>query len=135
MVQAEISGVAFSVDPITSNHDRIIIEAALGLGESIVSGHITPDLYVIDKRRGHILEKIISEQVNSSVKGISTSVSGKHDARGAIGQQLSNEQIMMLHRIVVSIEAHYRYPVDVEWAYRKGQFYILQSRPITALAR
>ena len=62
MIQSEVSGIAFSVHPVTEDHHHILIEAGFGLGEAIVSGQITPDSYIVDKEENTLLEKNITEQ-------------------------------------------------------------------------
>lgn len=134
MVQSEISGIAFSVHPVTQDYNQMIIEAGFGLGEAIVSGQITPDSYVLEKKPLAIIEKNVSTQS----KGIFRQKGGGNewkDIPSAEGekQKLSEKQIMELGKLILRIEDHYDFPVDVEWAYEKGKFYITQSRPITTL--
>ena len=62
MVESEVSGIAFSVHPVTEDYNQLIIEAGLGLGEAIVSGQITPDSYVVEKTPRRIIDKNVSEQ-------------------------------------------------------------------------
>lgn len=134
MIESEVSGVAFSVHPVTQNYDHFIIEAGLGLGESIVSGQITPDSYVLEKKSLKIIEKTISTQE----KGIYRSAKGGNEwesipkSKGE-KQKLTDKQLQELGKLVLQIEAHYAFPVDIEWAFAKGKFYITQSRPITTL--
>jgi len=135
MVESEISGVAFSVHPVTKDYDQAIIEAGFGLGEAIVLGKITPDSYVVSKKDNKILDINISEQnkmvvrkgINGDVKDILVPNSKKDK------QKLNNKEIVQLSNIVKKIEQHYGSPQDIEWAYRKGNFYIVQARPITTL--
>ena len=68
MVQSEISGIAFSVHPVTQDRNQLIIEAGFGLGEAIVSGQITPDSYVVTKNPLEIIDKNISEQTRMLVR-------------------------------------------------------------------
>ena len=113
----------------------MIIEAGYGLGEAIVSGSITPDSYVIDKRDMSILDINIAEQTR---KLIQKSVAGDNKwvkiskAEGE-KQVLTGKQIIELAQICFNIEKHYKFPCDIEWAFAEGKFYITQSRPITTL--
>lgn len=134
MVDSEVSGVAFSVHPVTQDKNQLIIEAGYGLGEAIVSGTITPDSYVVHKKEGTILDINISRQEQqiimkpgggSSLKIVPKSIQSK--------QKLTGKQIIELAEIIKKIEKHYQCPQDIEWALMKGKFYILQSRPITTL--
>jgi len=134
MVESDISGIAFSVHPVTQDRNQLIIEAGIGLGESIVSGQITPDSYVVEKDKYYLLEKNISEQEKAIVKAEGGGNTWKHIPKSeGEKQKLSDEQIMELSRLIVKIENHYKFPVDIEWAREKGKFYIVQSRPITTL--
>ncbi|MFH2105499.1 MAG: PEP/pyruvate-binding domain-containing protein [Parcubacteria group bacterium] len=135
MIESAVAGVAFSVHPITKDHNQLIIEAGWGLGESIVLGKITPDSYVIDKEKEEIIDLNISEQEKKiirqgdkgGVKEVPVPASHKNK------QKLSAEKIIELAQIVKKIEQHYCSPQDVEWAYAAGKFYVVQSRPITTL--
>ena len=132
MVESEVSGISFSVHPVTQDRNQIIIEAGFGLGEAIVSGQITPDSYVIEKSGWLILEKNIAEQEKAIVKGGEGGSEWKEIKNGS-EQKLSEKEILELAKLVLKIENHYGFPVDVEWAREKGKFYIVQSRPITTL--
>lgn len=134
MIQSEISGITFTVHPVTQDYNQMIIEAGYGLGEAIVGGKITPDAYVVQKNEKiKILDKNISEQTMMIVKdkqGIKEiSVSKLKQNK----QKLTDEQISELSKICINIEKHYKKPQDIEWALEKGKFYIVQSRPITTL--
>lgn len=135
MIQAAVSGIVFTVHPVTKDKYQMIIEAGWGLGEAIVSGRITPDSYVLDKRDFSIIDINISEQAKMLIK--------KKVGRGNIWsavkpslrrkQKLSNRLIIQLARLCRRIEDHYKFPCDIEWVYRQGKFFITQSRPITTL--
>ncbi len=135
MVESEVSGIAFSVHPVTEDYNQIIIEAGFGLGEAIVSGQITPDSYVIAKDNLKILDKNIYTQE----RGIYRSKDNKSndwiniDNKKGSSQCLSDEQILELSKLIIGIENHYGFPCDIEWAMEGGDFYIVQSRPITTL--
>lgn len=136
MVESEVSGIAFSVHPVTQDYDQLIIEAGFGLGEAIVSGSVTPDSFVIEKSSWKILDKNITTQE----RGLFRSDKGGNDWLDIPtdkGEQptLTDEEVVELAQLVVRIEKHYGFPVDVEWAREKGKFYIVQSRPITTLKK
>lgn len=134
MVDSEISGIAFTVHPVTQDKNQMIIEAGCGLGEAIVSGSITPDSYVLDKRDYSFLDINITDQVKKIVKGPNggTKWAAVPKKQGA-AQKLNGRQIVELAKICQGIEKHYKFPCDIEWAFNKGKFYITQSRPITTL--
>ncbi|MFZ2310238.1 MAG: PEP/pyruvate-binding domain-containing protein [Patescibacteria group bacterium] len=135
MVESEVSGIAFSVHPVTEDYNQIIIEAGFGLGEAIVSGQITPDSYVVAKDSLRILDKNIYTQE----RGIYRSKDNKsndwvniQNKKGSL-QCLSDEHILELSKLIIRVENHYGFPCDIEWAMEGGEFYIVQSRPITTL--
>ncbi len=134
MIQSEISGICFTVHPVTVDKNQMVIEAGWGLGEAIVGGKITPDTYVIDKKSRTILDKNISEQEMMIVrKGDSGIMEVKVLKAKQVKQKLPDNQIIKLAKICLDIEKHYAKPQDIEWALEKGKIYITQSRPITTL--
>lgn len=133
MVQSEVSGICFTVHPVTRDVNQMIIEACWGLGEYIVGGIVTPDSYVIDKRDGSMVDLNVSEQEIMLVRG--NSGNDKVDVPVEIRekQKIDSTQIVKLADICASIERHYGFPCDIEWAMEKGELYVVQSRPITTL--
>jgi pyruvate,water dikinase len=133
MVQSEISGICFTVHPVTKDRNQMVIEAGLGLGEAIVSGSITPDTYVVHKDDFSILDINVSEQSMAIYKVGDKNVNKKLSAKIGGKQKLTGKQIVEIAKICKNIEKHYKSPQDIEWAYVGGKFYITQSRPITTL--
>ncbi len=134
MVDSEISGIAFTVHPVTQDRNQMIIEAGYGLGEAIVSGSVTPDSYVIGKKELSIIDINISDQERQIIKGLKGGVKWVPVLKSLQGKQkLSGKQIIELAKVCLAIENHYKFPCDIEWAQEKGKFYITQSRPITTL--
>jgi pyruvate,water dikinase len=134
MVASEVSGVCFTVHPVTKDPNQLIIEAGWGLGEAIVGGLITPDSYIVDKTDGTIIDTYISEQSIKIVRkpeGGTEEVEVNPDDRER--QKLSHDRVIELAKLAQQIEQHYRKPQDIEWALADGQLFILQSRPITTL--
>ncbi len=134
MVQSEIAGIAFTVHPVTKDRNQMIIEAGYGLGEAIVSGQITPDSYVVDKKNLSLLDINVAEQL----KFMQGKPGGGNVWKPISGakrqsQKLTGREILVLAKICLGIEKHYRFPCDIEWAFARGVFYITQSRPITTL--
>jgi len=139
MIQSEVSGICFTVHPVTKDYDQMVVEAGYGLGEAIVGGKITPDAYVIRKPKRkikeefEILDKNISEQKMMIIRSKSgTKEIGVPKARQS-KQKISDKQIKSLSKVCYNIEKYYNYPQDIEWALDKNKFYIVQSRPITTL--
>ncbi len=133
MVQSEISGITFTVHPVTKDADQMIVEACWGLGEFIVGGIVTPDSYVISKSDGKIIDIHAAKQEEMLVRGGSgnETLAVTEDKKRA--QKLSADQIREIADICSRIEKHYGFPCDIEWAYEHGTFFITQSRPITTL--
>ncbi|MBU0586403.1 phosphoenolpyruvate synthase [Candidatus Micrarchaeota archaeon] len=133
MVQSERSGVMFTVDPIAQNRDIITIEAGYGLGETVVSGQITPDTYQVSKSTEKIVNKSISKQTWMLIKV------GEHNEKVDIkenmqeSQKITDSLILDIAKIGEKIETHYKFPQDIEWAVSGNNLYITQSRPITTL--
>ncbi len=144
MIQSEISGIAFTVHPVTEDYDQMIIEAGYGLGEAIVSGQITPDSYVVSKSSMSIVDIYVGAQTRKLIKKNhirKSGLSGNQDNNewvdvGKEGekQKLTGKQIIEVATVCKRIEDHYKFPCDIEWAMdNKGVIYITQSRTITTL--
>ncbi|MDH7508302.1 MAG: phosphoenolpyruvate synthase [Methanomassiliicoccales archaeon] len=134
MVNSEVSGIMFTVDP-NSELPHIIIEAGYGLGEAMVGGKVTPDTYVVDKFHKKILNKRIAKQTWKLVKGDNGESKKENvDDASASAQKLTDEQILALAEIGREIEVHYGRPMDIEWCVEKGRIYVVQARPVTTLA-
>jgi pyruvate,water dikinase len=139
MVESEISGIAFSVHPITEDRNQLVIEAGFGLGEAIVSGSITPDSYAVSKDPLQVLKTDISMKDQGLYRSQKSSAKGNNEWLAipeplASSPALDEKQILELAGFIIGIERHFGFPCDIEWAYEAGKFYILQCRPITTLA-
>lgn len=108
MIDAEKAGVAFSIHPVTRRKDRMLIEAVYGLGEQVVSGEVTPDHYVVDR------------------KGREKKSETPH------GGVLEEPELSRIAELALQLEDHYGKPQDIEWAIFQNDVFLLQSRPITA---
>ncbi len=135
LVQAEASGVAFTLDPVSGDRDLVLIEAAWGLGEGVVSGIVTPDHFAIRKRDGSIARREIASK---KLRVVPDAAGGTRNeavpAELASRAVLSDEQAVDLARTAARIETDAGCPQDIEWALANGTFYILQARPITTVA-
>lgn len=131
MVQSEISGIMFTVNPLTNNREEISIEAAYGLGEPVVSGELTPDQYLISKKGYTFLEKNILTQTWQLTKKGRIKIAKHHQKK----QKLSDKRILELAKIGKQLEDHYKKPQDIEWGYFKNRLYIVQTRPVTTLLK
>jgi len=142
MVNSKTSGVMFTANPVTNDRGEIMINAAWGLGEAVVSGAVTPDEYIVEKGTWKIKEKYIAKKevmyVRNPETGKGTVLVKVADYLGpewVEKQALTDEQIVEVAKMGAKIEEHYQYPQDIEWAYDAddGKLYIVQSRPITTL--
>lgn len=133
MVEPEISGICFTTNPISNNDNEIYIETAWGLGESIVSGQVTPDSYIYDIKAENIKEKNINSQtvklttIDGQLKEVAVDVSSVNK------QKLSDNLISQLVNDCIKIQEHYNFPQDIEFAVKDDVIYFLQARPITTL--
>lgn len=132
MVDSEVSGVAFSIHPVSKDGNQVMIEAGFGLGESIVSGAITPDTYIVNKKEMFIEEIRVNKQEKMFTRENGKTVEAKVLEKIQEEQKLDGEKIIELAEIVKKIEQHYGFPQDIEWAVANNEIFILQSRPVTA---
>ena len=136
-VMSDRAGVGFTVHPLTGDRSQIVIESCYGQGEEIVSGGLTPDTFVLDKKTGKVVEERISHKPRMKVarrKG-----SGLEDA--AVPEKmrdrpsLSRSEIEDLRVLALALEGHYHYPQDFEWTIEKGRVFLVQTRAVTVLAK
>lgn len=135
MVSAQKAGVMFTSNPITNDYDTVVLEAAWGLGEAIVSGIVTPDNLWINKHTGEVTTEYISEKetmvVRLNERGGTKEVPVPEELREA--PVLTEDERNQLVSLANKIESFYKKPEDIEWAIVDGQVYLLQSRPITTM--
>jgi len=138
MVQSEASGVTFTVEPVTSDRSKIIIEAVFGLGETLVSGDVTPDHFVVSKDGLTILSKEVKRQEwklirREGAKWDEANVKVMLTPKEQEEQKISDDDVITLARLGRQLEEHYAFPQDIEWAKEDGQIFIVQTRPVTTL--
>jgi pyruvate, water dikinase len=131
MVASEKSGIMFTIDPVTNDKSKVVIEAIYGLGEMIVQGQVTPDHYEVAKHdlsilvRSKAVQTVQLRKVGTENKEVH--VSNHEGAK----QKITDHQIVELARIGKRLEHHYYHPQDIEWAIEKNKIYIVQTRAIT----
>ena len=135
MVQSDVSGVMFTVNPVTNEKEQIIIEAVWGLGEMIVQGSVVPDRYIVQKQTHDILAKEISDQAISLIKVGSENKEVEIPIKKRSSQKISDVEVVKLALIGENLQKHYYFPQDVEWAKEGNKIYIVQTRPITTLKK
>jgi pyruvate,water dikinase len=126
------AGVGFTIHPATGEKDRIVIEASWGQGESVVSGAVTPDTYVIDKKSGKVVERIIGSKERMKVTrtgGDLEEIETPKEMRKIAC--LTQDELKQLWKLSTKLEQHYKFPQDFEWASENGKVYLVQSRPVT----
>ncbi|MEK7504157.1 MAG: phosphoenolpyruvate synthase, partial [Patescibacteria group bacterium] len=133
MIQSEVSGVMFTVDPISQDKDVLVIEAIYGLGDYIVQGVVTPDHYETSKSKKEIIHKNIAVQEIMETRSTHEVKETKVVKSYQDKQKLSDKYILQLTEIGRKIQEHYFKPQDIEWSLEKGKLYIIQARPITTL--
>ncbi|HXP33047.1 MAG TPA: phosphoenolpyruvate synthase, partial [Acidimicrobiales bacterium] len=134
MIPSARSGVMFTIDPSTGETDHIVIEAAFGQGEVVVSGLVEPDTYVVSKDGPRLLHARVGTQFFEIVRGPDGEDQRiELDAVEGGRRVLSDQEVIEVARIGLAAEAHYGSPQDTEWAMASGHTYLVQSRPVTAV--
>ena len=131
MVRADVAGVLFTCDPVHHRHDRMVVEAVVGLGEAAVSGRVTPDHYVL-KRDGTLKRSQVAVQPFAILPledgGVEERALGEEEGGR---QKLGEEELRELARIGDDLEQRLGGPQDIEWALEGGELFVLQARPVT----
>nr|MBC7244880.1 hypothetical protein [Chloroflexota bacterium] len=136
MVEADSAGVAFSLHPVTGE-EQVLIEAAFGLGVTVVNGEGDADRYVVDRDSlAEVEPPVIAQKLH---KQVMTSQGGLQRVEVPVQKRnirvLTLEQVRQVAEAVLALEQYFGSPQDIEWAFAQGQLYILQSRPITTSPR
>ena len=128
LVAAEVAGVLFTRDPLDPEGQRMLVEASWGLGESVVSGLVTPDRFHLDRKTGAVCERHIG------TKAVQRTAAGTEPVPQDQQSQpcLDDAQLAQLADLGRQVEQLYGGPRDVEWAWADGRFWLLQARPITS---
>jgi phosphohistidine swiveling domain-containing protein len=133
LVFADAAGIMFTANPINGIRDEVVINAAWGLGEAVVSGAVTPDTLTLDKQKGKMLRRETAEKSVMTVRtesGVSEVPVPDHLKKKEV---LTNAQAIELTRYGTQIETLYEMPMDIEWTLANKKFAIVQARPITSL--
>lgn len=130
LIPADCAGVAFTVDPLKGNDKCIIIESLKGLGEALVQGVVTPDTYHYDWYK----EEAVLFSKGEQARGLFPAENGGIEWRETDKTpSLEPTQVAVLATLALQVQEIYGTPQDIEWALYQGQFYLLQSRPITSI--
>lgn len=129
-IASDVSGVGFSLNPMNNCYDEIMINASFGLGETIVSGIVSPDTYIVDSHNMTLMDKKINDKQIALWLNKEGGILQK-DNENPRQCALTEPQIIELAKLIKTVAIDYNHPMDIEWAYENGQLYLLQSRPIT----
>ena len=150
LVDSEVAGVGFSLNPVSGQVDELVFDANYGLGESVVSGEVEVDHYLLARQGEGCAPRIKSRYIGQKEKMITRSElpgpgAKEADQRDEGGRwrpvpeerrkqpALSDERLIQLGELLLKAEKFYGHPVDIEWAWARGRFYLLQARPITRI--
>src|SRR5215207_7337079 len=132
LIDAEVSGIAFTADPVTGDDATIEINAAWVLGEAVVGGLVTPDTINVERVSQRIMRTVINTKtVMTQVTDSGTTVAPVPRARQN-APSLTESQALRLVDLAIRIEDLFKNPVDIEWCRTGDQIFILQARPITS---
>ena len=142
MVNSRVAGVMFTINPVTGNQNEIVIEGTFGLGESVVSGAVNPDNFVVDKSTMLIKERRIAKK---TIKYVRDQTTGKTVHLDVPSEQqktvcISDMEIVALAKLACRIEKHYGKPMDIEWAFDQDlpypdNLFLVQARPETVWSK
>ena len=131
LIPADLSVVVFSAHPVTGQPDVVVINASWGLGESIVSGAVTPDIVLVRKHDLVVLDYQLADK-RTMIVPVASGTRTLPTPRWLRTQPaLTPAQIKEVTQLALRLEAHMGWPVDIECSYRAGLLYLLQCRPIT----
>ena len=133
LVPADVSGVAFSANPLTGRRDEVVVNASYGLGESIVGGTVTPDAYIVGKDDLTVRRREDGDKARMTV--LVPTGTAEVDVPRLLRRRpaLDDTQAAGVARLALDLETAMGWPVDIEFALRDGELYLLQCRPITTL--
>jgi pyruvate,water dikinase len=135
MVESKVSGVSFSIEPVTNNKNIVVVEAVYGLGELVAQGQVTPDHFELDKKTLEVIYKEVGLQDKQLIRsGRVNKLAHVSPAYGA-SQKISDDAAREVGRLTKSLEQHYMKPQDVEWAHDGKKLYVVQTRPVTTSTR
>jgi pyruvate,water dikinase len=137
MVDAEVSGVMFTCNPVTGDPSTVAVNASWGLGIAVVGGEVTPDEYRVNKVTGELTQRTVSRKHLEYVPGKHGAVAREVPAERAEARCLEDERLAELLEVARRVERHFGSHQDIEWAVAResGELFLLQSRPVTVKPR
>lgn len=134
MVQSDISGVVFSVNPVSRNKNQVVVEAVWGLGDYMVQGVVNPDHYIVNKDTLTIHSRHSVPQTVMEVHNYPSGVKKINVPKEKINERkLTDEQVIEVAKLSIKVHQHYFFPQDSEFAIEDGKIFLVQTRPITTL--
>ncbi len=127
MFPSQVSGIVFTRDPTAPQVERLVVESAWGLGESVVSGDVTPDRFLVDRHDFDVVEEFLGH------KGMAVGALGDDAARQPDASSLDRAQLRRLCELGLRVEEHFGHPVDVEFGLADGELALLQARAVRGL--
>lgn len=136
MIPAQVSGITFTVHPITENKDQMVTEAGWGLGAALASGEITPDNYIVSKESGESTQTTVNKQEKALVQSYKGGTEWLTLPKSKQEKQILNkQQITLISAMAQEAEKLLGLPLEIEWAIKGDKIYVLQARPITTLSQ
>jgi len=134
MIQSEVSGVVFSVNPVSRNKNQVVVEAVWGLGDYMVQGVVNPDHYIVNKDTMTIHSRQFVPQTIMEIMQYPSGVKRVNVPKDKINlRKLTDEQVIEVAKLSAKVHQHYFFPQDSEFAVENGKIYLVQTRPITTL--
>lgn len=133
MVQSDISGIMFTINPVTNDKSKIVVEAIWGLGENIVQGAVTPDHYEVDRNTWEVSNVRAVDQKIEMIKKGSRTYDAKVPKSRVSKRKLTDKMAVEVAKLGKKLHQHYFFPQDIEWAIENGRLYVVQTRPITTI--
>ena len=133
MVPSEVAGVGFSINPVSGQLGEMMINANFGLGESVVSGEGEVDQWILDKASGAASNANIARKRRKIVSVASGTEEVEITEAEAAQPSLNGAQLAQLAELLLRVEKSYNFPQDIEWAFARGNLWLLQSRPVTTI--
>ncbi len=142
MVDAAVSGVLFTCNPVTGDPSMVAVNASWGLGIAVVGGEVTPDDYLVSK----VTREVVRRAVSSKDVEYVPDAAGRGTVRLEVGEErrdapcLAEDGLRALVEVARRIERHFGSHQDVEWAIARGRplpdgLHVLQARPVTTLQK
>ncbi|RNA66927.1 PEP/pyruvate-binding domain-containing protein [Alteribacter keqinensis] len=133
MVNSDSAGVMFTVNPMNNRRDQLYINSSWGMGEAVVSGIVTPDQFVLDKKTGELISSVIekkeTQMIRSNGRNVKTAVPELLQRK----ESLNHKELKQLFEMAQAVDRYYKQPMDTEWVIGQGAAQIVQARPVTGL--